>query len=71
MNLIIPALGNARPGDQYLVDVGLFVPVTAVSPRDAFHMVMAGREGAAQQCPPEHPVVYQFDSEGELIAVYD
>jgi hypothetical protein len=59
------------PGDYYLVDVGELVPVAAVNARSAFHIAMTMREGMAQQCPPEHPVVYQIDPDGELIAVYD
>jgi hypothetical protein len=58
--------------DQYLVDVGELVPVSAVNARSAWTMAMTARYGAAQQpCPPEPARVYQLDSQGELIAVVD
>ncbi len=61
--------------DQYLVDVGELVPVTAVNARSAFRMAMASRYGAAQQLcgpiPMGSYMVYQFDAQGELIAVFD
>jgi hypothetical protein len=69
MNLSAP--GIAMPGDQYLVDVGALVRVVAVSPRSALQIAMTGVFGPGLQCPPEHPMVYQIDSEGELIAVYE
>lgn len=65
-------LHGAPCADQYLVDVGELVPVTAVNARSAFFMAMGSRFGAAQQlCCPQFPMVYQFDSQGELIAVFD
>jgi hypothetical protein len=58
--------------NQYLVDVGELVAVPAVNARSAWTMAMSARFGAAQQpCPPEPPRVYQLDSQGELIAVFD
>lgn len=68
MNLL---LHGSPCADQYLVDVGELVPVSAVNARSAFFMAMAARYGAAQQCPPQTPRVYQLDPEGELIAVFD
>lgn len=61
----------AAPGDQYLVDLGELVQVAAVSPRDAYSMAMTSRFGPEPQCPPENPLVYQIDAEGQLIAVFD
>jgi hypothetical protein len=58
--------------DQYLVDVGELVAVSAVNARSASFMAMAARYGGAEQpCPPQPPRVYQLDPEGELIAVFD
>lgn len=63
--------------DQYLVDVGEMIPVSAVNARSAWSMAMIARYGPfeapcnGQPCPPETAKVYQLDSEGELIAVYE
>jgi hypothetical protein len=58
--------------DQYLVDVGELVAVSAVNARSASFMAMAALYGGAEQlCPPIQPRVYQLDSQGELIAVFD
>ena len=73
-----PLLANAAPGDQYLVDIGALVSVAAVSPRDAYQIAMTARYGpedewygSGDECPCEQPLVYQIDSNGELIAVFD
>lgn len=57
--------------DQFLVDVGELIPVAAVNATSAYHMATSGLYGPGQQCPPEHPLVYQIDATGELIAVFD
>lgn len=69
MNLLlhgVPIVG------QYLVDAGELVAVPAVDARDAFLSVMPGceemwRKLVWQRCP----AVYQFDAQGERIAVYE
>lgn len=69
MNLLLHGVAIAN---QYLVDDGELVPVSAVNARSAWTMAMAARYGAAQQpCPPMPPRVYQLDSQGELIAVFE
>jgi hypothetical protein len=47
------------------------VPVAAVSPRDAYQIAMTSRFGPGEQCPPEHPLVYQMDADGEVMAVFE
>jgi hypothetical protein len=65
-------LHGKRLRRKYLVDVGELVPVSAVNARSAWTTAMSARYGAAQQpCPPEPARVYQLDSQGELIAVFD
>jgi protein involved in polysaccharide export with SLBB domain len=66
-----PLLASVAPGDQYLVDVGDLVPVAAVSARSAYFIAMTARYGPGIECPPEQPMVYQIDANGELIAVFD
>jgi hypothetical protein len=66
-----PLLATVAPGDRYLVDLGELVPVAAVSPRDACQIAMTARYGRWLQIPPEQPLVYQIDANGELIAVFD
>lgn len=66
-----PLLVTVTPGDQYLVDIGELVSVAAVTPRDAYQIAMTARYGLWLQVPPEQPLVYQIDANGELIAVYD
>ena len=72
MNLL---LHGSPCADQYLVDVGELVPVSAVNARDAYSMARTLATSlhamAEQQCPPQVPKVYQLDSQGELIAVFD
>ncbi|HEX3091619.1 MAG TPA: hypothetical protein VHW72_03285 [Candidatus Angelobacter sp.] len=69
MNLLLHGVPVAG---QYLVDVGELVAVSAVNARSASFMAMAALYGGAEQlCPPIPPRVYQLDSDGELIAVYD
>lgn len=73
MTVLFPCLAlGARGSMQWLVDVGELIPATAVNAQSAYHMATAGRyDGPGQQCPPEHPMVYQIDADGELIAVFD
>lgn len=61
---------------KYLVDVGELVAVPAVDARDAYSMARGlatqlHAMAAQQLCCPQFPMVYQFDSQGELIAVFD
>jgi hypothetical protein len=72
MNLLPAArLPITAPGDCYLVDVGELVIIPAVSARDAFQIAMTMRYGPGQQCPEEHPMVYQLAADRELLAVYE
>jgi hypothetical protein len=73
MNIVLPALSLPHPpGDQYLVDVGKLIPVTAVNARSAFHMVRPGCVGLWQKLvSAKIPKVYKLASDGELIAVFD
>jgi hypothetical protein len=65
-------LHGAPIANQYLVDDGELVAVSAVNARSAWDIAMAARYGSAEQpCPPMPPKVYQLDSQGELIAVFD
>ncbi|HEY2361234.1 MAG TPA: hypothetical protein VGK36_08970 [Candidatus Angelobacter sp.] len=66
-----PLLHSCGPGDNYLVDLGRLVQVSATSPMDAYLIASTAVFGAMPQCPPEHPMVYQIDQHGELIAVFD
>lgn len=69
---MLPHSALAAPGDQYLADLdGVLVSVAAVSPRDAYFIAMTSVYGVEPQCPLEHPVVYQIDQNGELLAVFD
>jgi hypothetical protein len=69
MNFPLPTV--AALGDNYLVDLGRLVQVAATSPMDAYLIATTSVFGAMPQCPPEHPMVYQIDEYGELIAVFD
>lgn len=76
--MTFPHSATAAQGDSYLVDLGRLVQVVAVSPMDAYLIANTsvtgfmeeGEEGVTQ-CPAEHPLVYQIDQAGELIAVFD
>jgi hypothetical protein len=58
--------------EQYLVDDGELIAVPAFNARSAFLMVMPGCEGLWRKLVMERlPRVYQLDSQGELIAVFD
>lgn len=69
MNFPLPTV--AALGDNYLVDLGRLQQVAAISPEAAYQIAMTSVFGAMPQCPPEHPMVYQIDEHGELIAVFD
>jgi len=70
MNLLRPV--TAAPGDWYLVDLGKLVGVAAVSASGAFHMAMGDSCGSDPQLPArEHPLVYQLDTDGAILAVFD
>jgi hypothetical protein len=61
---------------SYLVDVGELVPVKAVNARDAYSMARGlatplHAMATQQSCVPQFPMVYQLDSQGELIAAFD
>ena len=55
---------------NYLVDLGQFVRVVAPGPRGAFELASTSVFGRDHECPIEHPVVYQLDSEGAIVEVY-
>lgn len=69
MSLLRPV--TAAPGNWYLVDLGELVGVAAVSARGAFNMAMGDSCGSDSQCAPEHPLVYQMDTDGKVLAVFD
>jgi hypothetical protein len=62
-------LHGKRLRRKYLVDVGELVPVSAVNARSAYLMVRPATPLHAMA--PQPPKVYQLDSQGELIAVFD
>jgi hypothetical protein len=70
MNLLPAAPVYAMSGDQYLVDLGRLVPVAAVNPRSAYQIALTS-VGFEREFPEQQPKVYQLDSQGELIAVFD
>jgi hypothetical protein len=69
MNFPLPTI--AALGDNYLVDLGRLVQVAATSPREAYLLASTAVFGAMPECPPETPMVYRVDQNGELIAVFD
>jgi hypothetical protein len=69
MKLLLHGVAIAN---KYLVDDGELVAVSAVNARSAFLMVMPGCEGLWRKLVMERlPKVYQLDSHGEQIAVYE
>ena len=70
MNLLLPAPLHSGPPIGYLVDLGRLVPVAAVNARSAYQIALTSM-GVEPEFPARPPVVYEFDSDGELIAVYD
>jgi len=66
-----PRLIRAAPGDLYLVDLGKLIPVAAVNPRAAFHIASTCAFGKDQEPGFEHPLVYQLDSDGGILAVFE
>jgi hypothetical protein len=69
MNFPLPTV--AALGDNYLVDLGRLEQVAAVSPEAAYHIAMTSVFGEMPEGAPDHPMVYQIDEYGELIAVFD
>jgi hypothetical protein len=63
-------LHGKRLRRKYLVDVGELVPVSAVNARSAYLMVRPVAT-PLHAMAPQPPKVYQLDSKGELIAVFD
>lgn len=61
---------NIRAGDCYLVDLGQLVPVAGTSARDAMSKALTAVFGRWLEVPSLPPCVYQLDSEGEIVAVY-
>jgi hypothetical protein len=70
MNLLLPAPPHSGPSIEYLVDLGRLVPVAAVNARSAYQIALTS-VGLEPEFPAQTPLVYQLDSDGELIAVYD
>jgi len=73
MNLLLPAPPHSGPPIKYLVDLGRLVPVAAVNARSAYQIALTsvGTTRGLGLLTRLHAMVYQLDSNGELIAVYD
>lgn len=70
--MTFPHATIAAPGDSYFVDLGSrLVQVVAVTPMDAYLIANTSLFGEMPEFPFEHPLVYQIDDAGELIAVFD
>jgi hypothetical protein len=70
MNLLLPAPPHSDTAIKYLVDLGRLVPVAAVNPRSAYRIALTS-VGLEREFPARPVLIYQLDSNGELIAVYD